>query len=682
VGNNNINTSGQHLGRVAVHEAGHWLGLHHIYHVPLGGSNCTPGDFVADTPPQFVFYLNCPTFPQSDICAANRSGNMFMNYMDQTDDPCRVLFTTGQKDRMRSFMAAPGPDSRYPFISNYFGIKQFTSPHIVQNNTITVYMKNPACLDVTYSFTGPVTEISHDNQMIIFSVVCPSSGTVSLTATAANYTDNFTFDFQNQACTTTSIWPKIYEAAESEGFKIDNNGNIFSKMGLLNAANNINHSGVPPNVYGDQYVHYNKVSGYTNWVSTDLVVGLTLNSGVVNFLNHSIPNPYPLTNNFRNGNSGVLVNGPSNAPANEELLVENNGGLITQAGYSLKTYSPSGILVSSISIASIPGYSLSSNYFTSPTTTSPIYNPATNNVYFCHTYFSGTFGNIIWRVGIYHFDPVTYTLSPLNVPSNNQIHGPFVQVNSAEKIFVYDPVNHILEEYNWQTFQYTPLTINNFSNSSLELVGRSYQLVEDRILIKNTNLHYFYCINTGTPTYTATKISYTPPSPSSQFYNYYVFDGTDVFITGEYQGTGFSIRNQPMPLLGSGSAFITKFPLSDFISRPTGDNIDSKPRRDTVNPSFVQGNDPKDKKAADVIDLTLSPNPAKQTLQVTLNQVSGKETSLFFISITNAAGVKVLTTFSNKNNIALDISQLKPSVYYVSITDDKKNVVTKVFLKN
>ena len=98
-------------GRTATHEVGHWLGLMHIW----GDKSCGD-DGVFDTPPQQSYNNGCPSFPHTTACSVNPDGDMFMNFMDLTDDACMNIFTTGQKNKMRSLFAAGG--ARNSFLSS------------------------------------------------------------------------------------------------------------------------------------------------------------------------------------------------------------------------------------------------------------------------------------------------------------------------------------------------------------------------------------------------------------------------------------------------------------------------------------------------------------------------------------------------------------------------------------
>lgn len=104
-GNTGTATAPYNKGRTATHEIGHWLNLNHIW--GDDGTACTGTDNVGDTPNQGGENYGCPTFPKIS-CSNGPNGDMFMNYMDYTDDACMFMFTTGQKTRMHAVLAAGG----------------------------------------------------------------------------------------------------------------------------------------------------------------------------------------------------------------------------------------------------------------------------------------------------------------------------------------------------------------------------------------------------------------------------------------------------------------------------------------------------------------------------------------------------------------------------------------------
>jgi hypothetical protein len=86
-------------GRTATHEVGHWLNLDHVWGSGFGSCG---NDNVSDTPTQEESNYGCPSFPHNaNSCGtSNANGDMFMNYMDYTNDGCMNMFTQGQKTRM------------------------------------------------------------------------------------------------------------------------------------------------------------------------------------------------------------------------------------------------------------------------------------------------------------------------------------------------------------------------------------------------------------------------------------------------------------------------------------------------------------------------------------------------------------------------------------------------------
>ena len=85
-------------GRTLTHEVGHWLGLRHLW----GDTPCGD-DGVHDTPRQRSGNRGVPQFPRVNTgCDNGPYGDMFMNFMDFSDDAALLMFTRGQVSMMRS----------------------------------------------------------------------------------------------------------------------------------------------------------------------------------------------------------------------------------------------------------------------------------------------------------------------------------------------------------------------------------------------------------------------------------------------------------------------------------------------------------------------------------------------------------------------------------------------------
>jgi hypothetical protein len=85
-------------GRTATHEVGHYFNLRHIW---ADTSDCGGSDNVADTPNCAGPNFGTPAWPHV-TCNNGPNGDMFMNYMDYTDDKAMFMFTTQQVLRMRT----------------------------------------------------------------------------------------------------------------------------------------------------------------------------------------------------------------------------------------------------------------------------------------------------------------------------------------------------------------------------------------------------------------------------------------------------------------------------------------------------------------------------------------------------------------------------------------------------
>ena len=89
-------TTNYKLGRTAVHEVGHWLGLLH----PEGLGGCGSDDGIADTPNQEFSYTTC-NINRND-CGGT---DILQNFMQSGNDECLLFFTQGQADKMNTILA-------------------------------------------------------------------------------------------------------------------------------------------------------------------------------------------------------------------------------------------------------------------------------------------------------------------------------------------------------------------------------------------------------------------------------------------------------------------------------------------------------------------------------------------------------------------------------------------------
>jgi hypothetical protein len=90
------------LGRTATHEVGHWMNLRHIW----GDATCG-SDLVSDTPVHNAANGGVPAVGHRSTCSGAPL-EMYMNYMDYTDDRGMYMFSLGQKTRANAVFAVGG----------------------------------------------------------------------------------------------------------------------------------------------------------------------------------------------------------------------------------------------------------------------------------------------------------------------------------------------------------------------------------------------------------------------------------------------------------------------------------------------------------------------------------------------------------------------------------------------
>ncbi len=173
------------LGRTATHEVGHWLNLYHIW--GDDGTGCSGSDQVSDTPNQADENYGCPSFP-SVSCSNGPNGDMWMNYMDYTDDACMYMFTAGQKARSMALFANGG--SRVSLLTSS-GCQSIATPPIA-NFTADVTQSCTGLIRFTDQSTNAPTSwlwnfgdgqtSTQQNPLHLFS----TNGTYTVTLTATN----------------------------------------------------------------------------------------------------------------------------------------------------------------------------------------------------------------------------------------------------------------------------------------------------------------------------------------------------------------------------------------------------------------------------------------------------------------------------------------------------------------
>jgi len=148
---------------------------------------------VADTPNQEVDNGGCPTFPHV-TCSNGPNGDMFMNYMDYTNDACMFMFSAGQTTRMRALFASGG--FREPLLSSMgCGIPPACSaPTGLAASGITQ-------TGATVSW-GTVAEATNGYQYVVSTSSSTPSGsgtaTASISVSAGTLTANTSYYFDSQ----------------------------------------------------------------------------------------------------------------------------------------------------------------------------------------------------------------------------------------------------------------------------------------------------------------------------------------------------------------------------------------------------------------------------------------------------------------------------------------------------
>ena len=188
-------------GRTTTHEIGHWLNLFHIW--GDDGGNCNGTDLVEDTPNQGAQNTGVPTYPRIS-CNNTPFGDMFMNYMDYTDDIAMTMFTMGQKSRIDA-MFIPG-GARFSLLSSQGG--NAPTPQISCGIPTNAVVSNVQVHEAQIQWDNTPNVTSYN---VLFKKSSDTSWNVLSTAVndipLADLAENTLYEFQIQSVCALGISP-------------------------------------------------------------------------------------------------------------------------------------------------------------------------------------------------------------------------------------------------------------------------------------------------------------------------------------------------------------------------------------------------------------------------------------------------------------------------------------------
>ncbi len=186
-------------GRTGTHEVGHYLNLNHIW--GDDGTACTGTDNVADTPNQADENYGCPAFPTA---SCSNTSDMYMNYMDYTDDACMFMFSAGQASRMRALFAAGG--SRASLASS-IGCQPVSGTTCAVPASLSTSLVTQTTATLNWAVAGGA--VSYNVQVknsagTVLSTLTSTTNSLAITGLVAG--SNYLFSVQTVCATGTSAY--------------------------------------------------------------------------------------------------------------------------------------------------------------------------------------------------------------------------------------------------------------------------------------------------------------------------------------------------------------------------------------------------------------------------------------------------------------------------------------------
>ncbi|MEQ8323388.1 MAG: M43 family zinc metalloprotease [Vicingaceae bacterium] len=145
-GTNGTASTPTNKGRTLTHEIGHWFDIPHLW----GNTSCGD-DGISDTPKQEGGNFGCESYPHV-TCNNGPHGDMFMNFMDWSDDDCLLFFTKGQKSRAHTALSSQR--------NSLFNSDGYNGINTISNSPGLNIYPNPAIDQITVNFEEEIEVLS------------------------------------------------------------------------------------------------------------------------------------------------------------------------------------------------------------------------------------------------------------------------------------------------------------------------------------------------------------------------------------------------------------------------------------------------------------------------------------------------------------------------------------------